>query len=241
MEHDMSLLVFQHHPGETPDEFGRTLRDYGHKLRVIKLHEGQSVPTDLDDVDGVISLGGPMNVEEVALYGWIEKELAYLKLAHEAGKPIVGICLGAQLIAAALGGKVTAMASPEVGFQNLKLGIPAGTTETLYQGIPWDTMQFHLHGQEVSALPPGAVPLAGSKMCKTQAFRVGLRTYAFQYHFEWDVNGLRTAARDPLVEKAGAKSEDILQQIELHFDSYRRVGNRLSETIAIMLFPIDKR
>jgi GMP synthase-like glutamine amidotransferase len=240
MEHDMSLLVFQHQPTETPAEFGNILRDYGHKLRVIKLHEGQSVPTDLDDVDGVISLGGSMNVDEVALYGWIETEAAYLKLAHEAGKPIVGICLGAQLIAHALGGKVTPMATPEVGFQNVKLAFP-GTTETLYQGIAWDTMQFHLHGQEVSAMPPGAVPLAGSKMCKTQAFKVGLRTYAFQYHFEWDSNRLKAASRDPLVEKAGVKSEDILAQIELHYDSYRRLGNRLSETIAVTLFPIDKR
>lgn len=239
----MSLLVFQHHPAETPSEFGKILRDYGHKLRVIKLHDGQSVPADLDDVDGVISLGGPMNVDEVALYGWIEKELAFLKMAFEAGKPMVGICLGAQLIAAALGGKVTPMAAPEVGFQNITLTpMPGGgTTDTLFQGLGWNTMQFHLHAQEVSALPPGGTPLAGSKACKTQAFRIGQRTYGFQYHFEWDLHALRAATRDPLVAKAGAKPEEMMQAIDANYDSYRRLGNRVSETIALMLFPIDKR
>ena len=70
---------------------------------------------------------------------------------------------------------------------------------------------------------------------------MGLRTYGFQYHFEWDIAGLRAAAKDPLVAKAGAKTEDILQAIDQNYDSYRRLGNRVAETMALTLFPIDKR
>ncbi len=233
----MSLLVFQHHPNENPAQLGTILNDHGHKLRTIKLYEGEPVPPDLDDVDGVLSMGGPQNVDEAAKYPWITDEMAYLKLAHEKGLPIVGVCLGAQLIAAALGGKVAAMAQPEVGWQNVKLAFP-GQIDPIYQGITWDSMQFHLHGQEVTALPPGATPLSGSKQCKTQAFKVGLTTYAFQYHFEWTEADLAVAARDPLASAAGVKPEALATQTREFYDDYRRRGDRLSEMMAMMLFPV---
>lgn len=236
----MSLLVFQHQASEPPAMLGAVLRDHGHKLRVIELYAGQSVPPDLDDVDGILSMGGAANVDETAKYPWLAGEMAYLKTAHERSVPIVGICLGAQLIAAALGGKVAAMAVPEVGWGNVKLAFP-GTIDTIYMGLQWDTVQMHLHGQEVAALPPGATPLAGSKACKTQAFKVGPTTYGFQYHFEWTDADIRAAAHDELVKKAGVNPETIVQGIAQHYDGYRRLGNRLCETIALMLFPIDKR
>lgn len=236
----MSLLVFQHHKNEPACVLGSTLRDQGHRLRVIELYAGQSVPPDFDDVDGIVSMGGPANVDQADQFPWLSQEMAYLKSAHERNIPIVGVCLGAQLIAAALGGKVAAMASPEVGWATIKQAFP-GTIDPLYQGIPWETMQMHLHGQEVAQLPPAATPLAGSKLCKNQAFKVGLTTYAFQYHFEWTADDIRAAAQDPLVAKAGVSPETLLQGIAAHYDNYRRLGNRLCETIALMLFPIDKR
>lgn len=236
----MSLVVFQHEKHETPARLGSILRDYGHKLRVVELYAGQAVPTDLDDVDGVISMGGTANVEDGAKFPWIAAEMAYLKKAHEAGLPVVGVCLGAQLIAAALGGTVAAMAAPEVGWGGVRLGFP-GTIETIYQGVPWDTMQFHLHGQEVTQLPPGATPLSGTKACKTQSFKVGMRTFGFQYHFEWTDKDLEAAVRDPLVTKAGASPDAILADSEKHYDNYRRLGDRLCETLAMVLFPLDKR
>ncbi|MCX5663027.1 MAG: type 1 glutamine amidotransferase [Planctomycetota bacterium] len=235
----MSLLVFQHHADESPSRLGTILADQGHKLRTIKLHEGQAVP-DLDDVDGIVSMGGPQNVDQAEQFPYLKDEMALLKSAHDKGLPIVGVCLGAQLIAAALGGKVAAMAQPEVGFQNVKLAFP-GTVDTLYQGITWDNFQCHLHGQEVTTLPPGGTPLAGSKACKTQAFKVGLTTYAFQYHFEWDLKDLAMVPRDPMAKAAGLTTETWDAQVKDHYDNYRRRGDRLSETIATMLFPIDKR
>ena len=237
----MSLIVFQHHVNEPPCRLGSILRDHGHKLRVIKLYDGEPVPVDLDDVTGIVSMGGPANVDETAQHPWLASEMAYLKTAHEKGVPIVGVCLGAQLIAAALGGKVAAMATPEVGWANVKQAFP-GTIDTIYQGIAWDTTQMHMHGQEVTALPPGATPLAGSKACKTQAFKVGMTTYAFQYHFEWTDDDIRVAAKDALVSKTpGASTETIIAAIPQHYDNYRRIGDRLCETLALMLFPIDKR
>ncbi len=236
----MSLLVFVHAENEGPCVLGRFLQDHGHKLRFVQLHQNQPVPPDLDDVDGLVIMGGSMNVDEVSQHPWLADEMAYIKRVHEAGKPMVGVCLGAQLIAAALGGEVKAMPKAEVGWHPIKLAFP-GTTDPLLAGTPWTSVQFHLHGQEVTKLPPDGVPLAGSALCKQQAFRVGLTTYAFQYHFEWNTVDLSAVLRDPFIGKTGHDSQMIAKDIATHYDTYRRLGDRLSENIAELLFPIDKR
>jgi GMP synthase (glutamine-hydrolysing) len=235
----MSLLVLQHAKSETPGTLGVALQNYGHRLRIVHLYAGDPLPSDLDDIDGVVSLGGPMNVEDTAKHAWIEPEMALLKAAHQASLPVIGICLGAQLIAAALGGKVAAMAAPEVGWHPLKLAFP-GFTDPIYTGIKMSHIGFHLHGQEVTALPPGGAPMAGSKACKTQAFKVGLRTYAFQYHFEWNEADLREMVKDELVTKAGTTAEAILAQNAEHYPEYRRLSDRMATNLASFLFPIDK-
>lgn len=236
----MSLLVFQHHPEEGAYALGAALQNLGHKLDHVALYDGDPVPPDLDGIDGIVSMGGPMNVADAAEHPWIDAELAYLAAAHEADVPIVGICLGAQLLATALGGKVAAMDQPEVGWQPITLAFP-GTVDNLFAGIPWNTTQFHLHGQHVLETPPGAAPLAGSKLCRNQAFKVGMRSYGFQFHFEWTRPQIERFSRDWLVTRAGVVADDILAQTDQHYEGYRRVGERLCQQIAMLLFPIDKR
>ncbi len=231
----MSIVVFQHEPHEPPARIGESLTRNGHRLHIIKLFEGQTVPVDLDDVDGVVSMGGAANVDETAKFVWLEPEMAYIKKAHDAGKPVVGICLGAQLIAAALGGKVAAMSAPEVGWKEVKLAFP-GQTDVIFQGMPHNTMQFHLHGQEVTALPPDSTPLAGSSQCRNQAFRVGMTTYAFQYHFEWEAADIQAAMNDSLVVRSTQNRAQMMNDQVIHYGSYRRLGDRLCENLTIMLF-----
>ena len=240
----MALIVFEHHPLETADRLGTVLNEHGHKLTIIRLHRGETVPADLDDVDGVISLGGPMNVGEIDDHAWMQPELDYLQAAHEADLPVLGICLGAQLIATALGGAVDKMDAPEIGFAKVTSTF-FGTTDTLHLGIPWDTMPFHAHGQEVNTPPPGGTPapLSGSKACKCQSFRVGLNTYGFQYHFEWSRKTIEmVVADDPDFYGSGElDTDDLLRSLDTHFENYRHLGDRLCQNIANLLFPIDKR
>ncbi|MEX0652518.1 MAG: type 1 glutamine amidotransferase [Phycisphaeraceae bacterium] len=238
----MAILVFQHHRFESAARLGDILRDEGHHLNVLRLDEGDPFPPDLDDVDGIISLGGPMNVEDQNDHPWITEELALLKDAHAAGLPMVGICLGAQLIAAALDGKVQAMPAAEMGWHTIKLAFP-GTIDPIYAGIPWQHMQFHLHGQEVTELPAAATPLAGSKVCKNQAFKAGLKAYGFQYHFEYNKSQLRAAidGHEAWIGQAQGDIQTMRSEVDTYYDLYRHLGDRLCHNLANLLFPLDKR
>lgn len=230
-------MVFQHHPAEGPALLGRILQANGHDLRVIKLYDGQVIPSHLEQVEGFISMGGPMNVDQVDQYPWLEQEMQVLRVACLAGLPVVGVCLGAQLMATALGGKVTSMAEPEIGWHPLTL-TRAGVTDPIHQDILQESMQFHVHGQEVSELPAGSVALASSPSCENQAFTVGRAGYAFQYHFEWDQQELSQILRDPWIASVGGSPEVIGGQINRHYDSYQRSGERLCGAMASHLFPM---
>ena len=238
----MATVVFEHHASEHPARLGAILRDFGHRLRVITLHAGDAVPPDLDDVDGIISLGGPMNVTEADQHPWMAREMDLIRQAHDAGIPLVGVCLGAQIIAAALGGNVAPMSEAEIGWHRVRLTFP-GTTDPLLAGIPWNARQFHLHGQEVTDLPPGATPLAGSAACKVQAFKVGLRTYGFQYHFEWtraDIERVFQKHAD-WITKAGGSIDELRRGLDEHYQIYRHLGDRQINNLANLLFALEKR
>ncbi len=238
----MAILVFQHHPLEGPSRLGAILRDYGHRLHVCELHEGQPLPPDLDGIDGIVSLGGPMNVDDTAEHPWLAGEMDLIRQAHEREVPVVGLCLGAQLLTKALGGEITAMDQPEAGWQPIQLAFP-GTIDPLFSGTPWRSWQFHLHSQEITALPAGATPLAGSKICRTQSFKVGLTSYGFQYHFEWtkaDITSALEAHRD-LFNAAEIKPEAVQTDTEQYYELYRHLGDRMCHNIANLLVPIDKR
>lgn len=226
----MSIVVFQHEPTEGPGLLAEVLRDHGHRLRVVRLFAGDAVPPDLANVHGVISMGGNANVGENARYPWLPEEIDFLKRAHAAGLPTMGVCLGAQLIAAALGGEVGPMDTPEVGWQPVKLTFP-GTTDPVFAGIPWSSRQMHLHGQEVKKLAPGAVALASSPACPIQAFRAGARTYGFQYHFEWTVADIDSLAHDVLMQRAGMPALRLRQETRANYPTYRRLGRRLCQNL----------
>ncbi len=236
----MSYLVLQHSEANRPGRLGLTLRDRGHRLDVRRLHRNDEVPADLDDLDGIISLGGPQNVGDSA--PWMGRECALLKAAHDADLPVLGICLGAQLIAHALGGAVAPMPAPEVGMHRIELN-PAGQIDTLLSGIAWSSFQFCHHGQEVTKLPPGGATLASSAMCKVQAFRVARSTYGFQYHFECDRPMIADLVRSHprTLQAAGITEVELNKAVEQHYQSFARLADRLCVNIASYLMPLTHR
>ncbi|MBX2851574.1 MAG: type 1 glutamine amidotransferase, partial [Phycisphaeraceae bacterium] len=174
----MAILIFEHDDLDSSQRLGQTLADHGHKLDVRLLHKGDDLPPDLDNVDGVVSMGGPQDTDEVDQHPWMAGEIAMIKEAHERGIPVLGVCLGAQLIAVALGGEVAKMETPELGMAPTTLSF-FGSTDPILTGLPWNSAAMHAHGCEVTQCPPGGtpVPLASTDTCKAQAFRVGLTTY----------------------------------------------------------------
>lgn len=241
----MAIVVLEHHPVETAARLGQILRDQGHHLRVIALHDGDDVPVDLDNVDGILSMGGPMNYDQTDQYPWIEKEMAYMKQAHDKDLPIVGICLGAQMLAVALGGEAGKLeGKPEIGMGMLKQSF-FGSTDPIHAGIPWNSIQFHCHGCEVTTPPPGGTPapLSSTDRCKCQAFRAGSRSYGLQYHPEWDREDLDAVMNQMAnwIRDSGLDIDEIRRGIDEHYDMYRHLSDRMCENIATLLMPVSKR
>ena len=235
-----TVLILQHEASQTAGRLGMTLRDHGFKLDVRRLDlDPAAVPSDLEDVHGVVSLGGAANISDRP--AWLEAELNIIRMAHEAQLPVIGICLGHQLVAHALGGEVGPMESPEAGFVEVRL-TPPGQTDRILSGQRWALPQFQSHGQEVKKAPPGAKVFGVSDACPVQIFMAGLRTFGFQYHFEMDRKAIDTvAAEQPgIFEKAGVSSAALSAQCDQHYPAFARLADRLSLNIATLAFTFDE-
>ncbi len=238
----MAIIVFQHSERGGPGRLGASLRDHGFKLdiRRLDLLGARALPADLDNVHGIISLGGPQNVGEA--HDWMPGEMDLLRRAHAQQLPLIGICLGAQMIAATLGGEVGPMGTPEVGMPIVSLN-PGGQTDSILGGVPWDCPQFSTHGYEIKKLPAGAQLLGSSKQCKVQVYRAGIRTYGFQYHPECDMESISayTAADGPFHERAGVTAAQVLAEAEKNYEMFARAADRLAVNLAAFLFPLSRK
>lgn len=240
----MAIIVFQHWDAGLPGRLGLTLRDHGFKLDVRRpdIDGERAVPRDLDNVHGLVILGGPQNVTDIDKHPWMSREAELIRQADARQLPVIGICLGAQLIAHALGGTVAPRPKPAVGFENMSI-IVTGQTDTLLSGLSWNSPQLFSCGQEITALPPGATLLASTKSTKNVLFRTGLRTFGSIAHFECDremtTDLIRRSQED--AKAAGLRVEDLLASIDKNFEMYARLSDRLCVNLATYLFPLQRR
>lgn len=146
-----------------------------------RLYAGEALPST-NDFDWLIVMGGPMNIYEYDLHPWLRAEKELIKSAIDAGKKVLGICLGAQLIADVLGGSVTRGVHQEIGWFPVTLK-PAAKQTAAFADFPETFTAFHWHG-DTFALPPGAQPLMSSEACANQAFSIGNRITGIQFHLE---------------------------------------------------------
>jgi len=178
----MRVLVFQHIAVEHPGAFASFLDADGYDWDAVELDASATIP-DLDGYDMLWVMGGPMDVWEEDLHSWLAPEKAAIRRWVGTGKPYLGICLGHQLLADALDGRVGPGAAPEVGVLPVTL-TEAGRDDPLFRGLPETGPCFQWHGAAVFELPTGARVLARSEVCPVQAIRVGECAYGLQYHLE---------------------------------------------------------
>lgn len=178
----MRVLVIMHVENEGPGVFGELLQAAGAEVKTARLHLGDELP-DPRELDAAFSMGGPMNVYEEAQYPFLRDETRFLQSAAEHNLPVLGICLGAQMIAKAAGAAVTKNRVEEVGWGTVSL-TGAGLADPLFRGLPATLPVFQWHG-DTFGVPEGGALLATGSDCHHQAFRFR-RSYGLQFHLEAD-------------------------------------------------------
>ena len=196
------ILVCQHVPYEPLGTLNPLLKDAGFRLRYVNFGRHPEAEPSIEGYGGLVVLGGPMNVDEVERYPHLRTELRLIENALEAGVPVLGICLGAQLIAKTLGAAVRPSEEKEIGWFDVTLTDDAGRDRLLAPFEPTERV-FQWHGDTFD-VPRGSVRLAASAACANQAFRYGDNVYGLQFHLEVD---------EPMIAR-WLRVEAMLREIE---------------------------
>jgi GMP synthase (glutamine-hydrolysing) len=171
------MIVIQHEPGEGPGTLAPFLRE----ARFVRTFAGDPVP---QEADALVVLGGGVGVYDQDRLPHLRDEIRLLRRCVEQDRPVLGICLGSQLLAKALGAEVAKAPRKEIGFYRVRLTAEA-REDPLFAGAPGSFVAFHWHG-DAFTLPRGAVPLASTTLTPVQAFRSGARAFGVQFHLETD-------------------------------------------------------
>jgi GMP synthase (glutamine-hydrolysing) len=231
----MRVLVLQHISCEHPGVFSDVMRERDVEAVPVELDEGEPLP-DWRGFDAVLAMGGPMGAGDDAEHPWLGAEKQLVRDAVEGGRPFLGVCLGVQLLAAALGARVYAAEQAEVGLLPVEL-TAEGRADPLFAGLDDSLVSLQWHGDTFD-LPSGATRLARSPQVPNQAFRSGERAYGVQFHLEvtpdqareWaDVPAYQHSLANTLGEEKGAEfiAEARRRADELHPPARRLFSNWL--------------
>lgn len=199
------ILVFQHVAAEPLGTLDPLIRARGHRIRFVNFERDPDATPDVDRYHGLIVLGGPMNVDQQSVRPHLGIELHAIERMLALGKPVLGICLGAQLLAHALGARIGHLAAPEIGWYHVST-TDAGRDDAVIAPLGNFSPVFQWHGCHFD-VPEGAIHLARSAHCEQQAFRWGERAYGLQFHLEMDAplieRWLSTSAYRQELDRAG--------------------------------------
>jgi GMP synthase-like glutamine amidotransferase len=194
------ILSFQHLPEEDPGALGPLLVDAGFEFTTVELDQGNEIP-DLALFDFLLVMGGPMDVWQEDEHPWlIAEKRAIRHWVTELQRPYLGVCLGHQLLADALGGEVGAMSEAEIGVPDILL-TPESALDPVFSRLPGTMPGLQWHHAEVAVAPPDGVVLATNPACAIQALRVGSNAWGVQFHLEVGVSTIDDWAQVPEYEE----------------------------------------
>lgn len=208
----MKIHYVQHVPFENPGRILSWAAQKGHRVSCTRVYANEALP-EIAAFDWLVVMGGPMNIYEESLYPWLAAEKAFIRRAIDGKKVVLGLCLGGQLIADVIGGKVTGNRVKEIGWHTITL-TAAAKSSPLFSYLPASPVVFQWHGDTFGDLPESATLLARSEACDHQAFVYKKRVFGFQYHLENTaeiIAGLVANCGDELVPSAYVQTaEEIL-------------------------------
>lgn len=230
-----TAIAIRHVPFEDLGLLAPILEEHGYEVTYVEGRDDAVTPQVLAAADLVVVLGGPMGVYEESAYPFLVQETIAIKELLDEGRPILGICLGAQLVAKALGADVRATGRKEIGYKPLKL-----TDEGLASPLaPLNSVPvLHWHGDEF-AIPSGAVRLAETEEFPNQAFSLGSNQLALQFHIEVDYKQLESwiISNAKELERAGIDPDSIRSDAEKFGPKLRRIA---AEVISVWLDGLEE-
>ena len=238
------ILVCQHVAHEILGTLNPLFKEHGFRIRYANFGRHPDLKIELDDYEGLVVLGGPMNVDETVKHPHLAHEIELIQKALEKKIPTLGICLGAQLIAKALGEKVARHHTKEIGWYDLHL-TESGKKDPLF--FHFETMEkiFQWHGDTFD-IPKGAIHLARSPLCENQAFRYRENVYGVQFHMEVDEPLIQRwltvgVNKQELDDSGGIFSADrIAQETHRYIGRLKKLGTQ-SFNAFIELFGVPKK
>ncbi len=200
------VLVFQHVAHEILGTLNPLLKAEGFRIRYVNFQRHPDFQASLEGYNGLIVLGGPMGVYEADKFPHLKHEMKIIEEAMKKDIPVLGICLGSQLVAEVLGGNVRRSKHAEIGWHDVRL-TKEGMNHKLFSGFSESEKIFQLHGDTFD-VPKGSVHLASSELCNAQAFQMG-KVFGYQFHLEVDEamiqRWLKIPANRKDIESSGGK------------------------------------
>ena len=226
----MRAHYLQHVPFEGLGSIEKWLNAKGYEITSTQLYESIKLP-ELDEIDLLIVMGGPMSVNDEDEYPWLSHEKEFIRNAINAGKSVLGICLGAQLIANAMGAKVYQNTTTEIGWFPIKSTVVGSSS--LFS-FPQLTDVFHWHG-ETFDLPPEASILASSEGCRNQAFQIGQSVMGLQFHLETTPESAKeivTNCREELIPSQYVQTE--MKILSVKNERYNSINLLMGKVLAFI-------
>ena len=233
-----AVTILQHVHCETPGIISDCLQSADIDTRWIRTFEGDPIPFSMEAQAGLIVMGGPMSVSDHEQFPFLLEEQRLIEAALKDDKPVLGVCLGSQLLAATLGAEVKSGAQKEIGWHAITLAQGAAS-DALWKDLPQQFTAYHWHG-DVFELPHEAVSLAYSELTACQGFRYGTNAYGILFHIEMTEkiiqNMLEEFSDELEEEKIVARS--IIEKIGDFLPNLQTVGSRVFQRWVKLLKPL---